>query len=86
MRAPRKAAIGSGAGNMPKCPSTISSAAQASASTDANATTRRDAESAASSGTTTSQIAAKDSMPPVLIASVMTMPAIASDDSTCAPS
>ncbi len=29
---------------------------------------------------------AKDSMPPVIIASVMTRPAIASDDSTCAPS
>ncbi len=53
------------AGNMSKCPSTISRPAQASASAEANATTRRDAESAASSGTTTSQIAAKDSMPPV---------------------
>ena len=50
---------------MSKYPRAISSAAHASASAEANATTRRDAESAASSGTTTSQIAAKDSMPPV---------------------
>ena len=57
---------GSGAGNMANWPSTISSAAHASARPEANATTRRDAESAASSGMTTSQIAAKDSMPPVL--------------------
>ena len=64
-RCAARAPARSGAGNMSKCPSTISSAAHASASTEANATTRRDAESAASSGTTTSQIAAKDSMPPV---------------------
>ncbi len=61
--APRSA---SGAGSRSKCPSTISSAAQDSASAEANATTRREADSAASSGTTTSQIAAKDSMPPVV--------------------
>ena len=45
---------------MSKYPGAISSAAQDSASMDANATTRRDADSAASSGTTTSQIAAKE--------------------------
>ena len=42
--------------------------------------------SEASSGTTTSQIAAKDSMPPVVSATIMTRLASASDDSTCAPS
>ena len=82
----RSSGFASAAGSTPKCPRTISSAVQESASADANATTRRDAESAASSGTTTSQIAAKDSMPPVVIASVMTRPASAIDDRTCAPS
>jgi len=48
--------------------------------------TRRDAESAASSGITTSQIAAKDPMPPVVAATIKMNPASASDDSTCAPS
>jgi hypothetical protein len=86
MNMPREIGFASAAGNMPKCPRTISSAQHVSASAEANATTRRDAESAASSGTTTSQIAAKDSMPPVVIATVMTRPASASDDSTCAPS
>jgi len=82
----RETVFTSGVGNMPKYPNAISMAAHVSASADANATTRRDAESAASSGTTTSQIAANDSMPPVVIATVMTRPASASDDSTCAPS
>jgi len=67
-------------------PRTIRTAVHVSASADANPTTRRDAESAASSGTTTSQIAAKDSMPPVDMATVMTSPASASEESTCAPS
>ena len=71
---------------MSKCPSTIRSAVHDSASAEANATTRREAESEASSGTTTSQIAAKDSMPPVVSATIMTRLASASDDSTCAPS
>ena len=44
----------------------------------------READSAASSGTTTSQMAAGDSMPPVLPAIASTRPAIASDDSRCA--
>ena len=48
------------------------------------ATTRREADKAASSGMTTSQTAAKDEMPPVLIATAMTRPPSASDDSTCA--
>src|SRR6266487_1966733 len=82
----RETVFTSGVGNMPKYPNAISMAAHVSASADANATTRRDAESAASSGTMTSQIAAKDSMPPVDMATVMTSPASASEESTCAPS
>ncbi len=58
--------------------------AQASASADAKATIRRDAESAASIGTTTSQIAANELMPPVEIAIIITRLASAMDDSTCA--
>jgi CDP-diacylglycerol--glycerol-3-phosphate 3-phosphatidyltransferase len=64
----------------------IKSVAQHSASAVANVTTRREAESAASSGTTTSQIAATDSMPPVNSAIIITGPASANEDSTCAPS
>ena len=60
--------------------------AQDSASSEAKAATRREADSAASRGTTTSQIAANDSMPPVVTATAMIRPASASDDSTCAPS
>ena len=60
--------------------------AAASAKVEASATTRRDADNAASSGTTTSQIAAKDEIPPVLSATAVTSPVSASDDSTCAPS
>src|ERR1700730_7270120 len=86
MKAPRSSGSASGVGNRPECPDTISSAVQESASAEANATTRREAESAASSGTTTSQIAAKDSMPPVVRATAMTSPASATEDSTCAPS
>ena len=51
---------------------------------EASATTRRDAESAASSGTTTSQIAAKDPMPPVSQATVVTRPASDSEERACA--
>ena len=82
----RSSGSASGAGSRPKCPAAINSAAQDSASAEANTTTRRDAESAASSGTTISQTAAKDSMPPVVTASVITRPVSASDDSTWAPS
>ena len=60
--------------------------AQDSASSEAKAATRREADSAASRGTTTSQIAANDSMPPVVTATAMIRPDSASDDSTCAPS
>src|SRR5258708_38539061 len=58
--------------------------AATSAKVDASATTRRDADSAASSGTTTSQIAAKEAMPPVSAATAVTSPVSASDDSTWA--
>ena len=63
---------------------TISAPAQDNASAAAKATTRRDADSEASSGTATSQTDAKDSMPPVGIATIITRPASASDDNTCA--
>src|SRR5882757_9522956 len=86
MQMPRKSVLESGAGNMSNWPKRISRPAHASASADANTTTRREADNAASSGITTSQIAAKDSMPPVLTATVITRPASASDDSTYAPS
>ena len=86
MNMPREAALASAAGRISKCPKAISSPVHESAKAEAKATTRREAERAASSGTTTSQIAAKDSMPPVVIATVMTRPVSASDDSTCAPS
>ena len=55
-----------------------------SAKVEANATTRRDADSAASSGTTTSQIAANDPIPPVSTATAVTRPVSANDESTCA--
>ena len=59
---------------------------QASANTDAKTTSRRDAESAASIGRITSQTVAKDEIPPVESAIVITRPASASDDSMCAHS
>ena len=58
--------------------------AATSAKVEASATTRRDADSAASSGTTTSQIAAKEAMPPVSAATAVTSPVSASEDSMCA--
>src|SRR5436305_8392068 len=47
-------------------------------------TTRRDADNEASSGSTTSQTDAKDWMPPVVIATIITRPASASEESTWA--
>ena len=73
-----------GTGNKPYAPSSTRSPAAASANVDAVATTRREAESAASSGTTTSQIAANEAMPPVEAATAVTNPVSASEDSTCA--
>ncbi len=55
-----------------------------SANVEASATTRREADNAASSGTTTSQIAANEPMPPVSQATMVTKPVSASEDSTCA--
>ncbi len=55
-----------------------------SAKVDASATTRRDDESDASSGTTTSQIAENEPMPPVPTATAVTSPVSDSEESTCA--
>ncbi len=55
-----------------------------SAMVDAMATTRRDADRAASSGTITSQIAANDEIPPVIKATIVTRLVSASDDNICA--
>ena len=55
-----------------------------SAKVEATATTRREADSAASSGTTTSQIAENDPMPPVPIATTVTSPVSESEESTWA--
>jgi hypothetical protein len=51
---------------MPSSCITSRAPAAASAKVEATATTLRDAESEASSGTTTSQMAAKEEIPPVL--------------------
>ena len=58
----------------------------ASASSADPATARRDADSAASSGTTTSQIAANEPIPPVLAAMTVTNTVSESAASTCAAS
>ncbi len=60
MSMPREAVLASAGASTPRWPQRIRSAAQESASAEANATTRRDADSAASRGMTTSQIAAKE--------------------------
>ncbi len=71
-------------GSRSSAPNSISNPAEPIANVEAIATTRRDADNAASSGTMTSQIAANDPMPPVATATIVTSPASASDDSTCA--
>ena len=53
---------------------------------DASTITRREAESAASSGTTTSQIAANEPMPPVNSASVPARIVSESEERMCAVS
>src|SRR5262249_42857747 len=53
---------------------------------DANATTRRDADSAATDGTIRSQTAANEPMPPTWYATTVTSVVSANDKSTCAPS
>ena len=60
------------------------SPAAPSAKVEANATTRRDEDSEASSGTITSQIAANEPMPPVSIATTVTSPVSDSEESTWA--
>ena len=73
-----------GRGNKCSAPSSIKRPAAASAKVEAVATTRRDAESDDSSGTTTSHTAANDAMPPVSAASAVTNPVKANDDKTWA--
>ena len=82
--APCSAATVDAGGTRSAALNTKSKPAAASAKIDANATTRRDADSAASSGTTTSQIAANEPMPPVHQATTATRPVSESEDSTCA--
>ena len=59
-------------------------AAAPSASVAATATTRRDADTAASSGISTSQMAAIEWMPPEYAATVVAMPVSASAETTWA--
>ena len=71
-------------GCRPNALSVSSTATAESVRTEASVTTRREAESAASSGTTTSQIAAKEVMPPVHQATAVTRAVSETDDMTCA--
>ncbi len=73
-----------GGGNRSSDPQSASRPAAPSANVQAVATTRREAESDASSGTTTSQMAAKEAIPPVDAATAVTNPVKASEESTCA--
>ncbi len=57
-----------------------SSPAAKSANVDAIATTRREADSDASSGTITSQMAANEEMPPVATATIITRPISANEE------
>src|SRR6185312_7815758 len=61
-----------------------SASAQPSASATAAVTTRRDADSAASSGTAISQIAANEEMPPVCTDTANTKAARETDERMCA--
>ena len=71
-----------GAGNRSSALTRTRRPAAASAKVEAMATTRRDAESDASSGTTTSQMAANEAMPPVDTATTVTRPVNASADNS----
>src|SRR5208282_5877267 len=62
------------AGNRSSSPATTSRPAAARAKIEAIATTRRDVASVASSGTMTSQAAAKEVMPPLDTATTVTSP------------
>ncbi len=73
-----------GSGSISCVPRNSNRPAAASAEVDATATTRRDADNAASSGTITSQIAANEPMPPVSAATAVTKPVSVSEDTTCA--
>src|SRR5579872_1702727 len=68
------------AGSNCDCSRTINKQTQLRARAAAKATTRREAERAASIGTTTNQIAANDPTPPVAKDSVMTRPVNAKDE------
>ena len=73
-----------GRGSKPAAPSASSRPAADSAKIAAMATTRREPDSAASKGTTTSQTAAKDPIPPVHSATSAASPVSDKEDSTCA--
>src|SRR5208282_2515451 len=70
------------AGSRSSSPAPTSRPAAARVKIEATATTRRDPASAASSGTMTSQTPAKEAMPPLDTAAIVTSPVKASDDST----
>src|SRR6185437_2235570 len=84
--APNSFSIAIGGGRTSSMFATIKIPAAASAKVAANMTTRRDAENAASSGTTTSQIAAYEPMPPVNHATAATNTAIDSAEKMWAAS
>ncbi len=71
-------------GRTSNSPRVTSAIVQPSASVTAKPTTRRDADNPASSGTITSQTAANEAMPPVLIDTAITIVASATDDNICA--
>ena len=73
-------------GCRPSALSASNKPAAASAKIDASATTLREADSEASSGTTTSQIAVNDAMPPVHHAIAAASPVSDSDEITWASS
>ena len=71
-------------GSRPAKPSTSKIEAAVTAKIDASTITRREAESAASSGTTTSQTAANEPMPPVNSAKVPARIVSDSEERMCA--
>src|SRR3974390_3819512 len=81
-----RAASAASAGGASRCALLLiaSKPPASSAKLEASVTTRREADNAASSGTITSQIAAKEVMPPVHQAIVETSPVSSTEDSTCA--
>src|SRR5271166_5669138 len=75
---------GDGSGSTPSAPSSSSTPVVASAAAPATTTTGREADNAASNGTSTSQTAANDAIPPLWLAIAPTNPATATDDSMLA--